>query len=200
MDTRLQAYLDGDLTLAQLPAELRAKAEAWDGLLEEVRNTSPAGAPLGFDARVLSALEAEHQSAWKRGIEWLFRPRLVTVRPAAALAAAAVAIVVLGFLGLREDGATADSLVYVQFVVDAPAAETVHLVGDFTEWRPNVALEDEDGDGVWSGRVPLRPGVHEYMFVIDGADWVTDPNAAGYQDDGFGQRNAIVAVSALDGT
>ncbi len=116
------------------------------------------------------------------------------------MAAAAVAIVVLGFLGLREDGATADSLVYVQFVVDAPAAETVHLVGDFTEWRPNVALEDEDGDGVWSGRVPLRPGVHEYMFVIDGADWVTDPNAAGYQDDGFGQRNAIVAVSALDGT
>ncbi len=199
MDSRLQAYLDGDLTLSQLPAELRAKAEAWDGLLEEVRATSAAGAPLGFDARVLSALDAEHQSAWQRGMGWLFRPRLVTVRPA-AVAAAAVAVVFLGFLGLREDGATADSLVYVQFVVDAPTAETVHLVGDFTEWRPNVALEDEDGDGVWSGRVPLRPGVHEYMFVIDGADWVTDPNAAGYQDDGFGQRNAIVAVSRLDGT
>ena len=27
-----------------------------------------------------------------------------------------------------------------------------------------------------------------------------DPNAAGYQDDGFGQRNALVAVSSLNGT
>ena len=200
MDTRLQAYLDGDLTLAQLPAELRAEAEAWDGLLEQVRATSVAGAPLGFDARVLSALEAEHRPAWQRVIGWLLRPRLVAVRPAVALAAATVAVVVLGFLGLRQDGAVADSRVYVQFVVDAPSAETVHVVGDFTEWRPTVELEDEDGDGVWSGRVPLRPGVHEYMFVIDGANWVTDPNAAGYQDDGFGQRNAIVAVTALDGT
>jgi hypothetical protein len=199
MDTRLQAYLDGDLTVAQLPAELRAEAEAWDSLLEEVRATSPAGAPQGFDARVLSTLNAEHRPAWQRWIAWLLRPRLVPVRPAAALAAAAVALVVLGFLGLQK-GAIADSRVYVQFVVDAPAAETVHLVGDFTEWRPTVELEDADGDGVWSGRVPLLPGVHEYMFVIDGADWVTDPNAAGYQDDGFGQRNAIVAVSTLNGT
>jgi hypothetical protein len=200
MDSRLQAYLDGDLPLEQLSPELRARAEEWDGLLEEIRATSPAGAPLGLDARVMAAVNQASKSALPGWIGWLLRPRMVPIPPAAALAAGAAIILVLGVFGLPDTGAIAESSVYVQFVVDAPAAETVHLVGDFTEWQPTVELEDADGDGVWSGRVPLRPGVHEYMFVIDGADWITDPNAAGYQDDGFGQRNAIVAVSTLNGT
>jgi len=197
MDSRLQAYLDGDLPLEELPAELRARAVEWDGLLEEIRVAAPAGAPLGLDARVLAAVESDRTSAVPRWLVWLLRPRMVPVPPAAVLAAAAI-VLVLGLVGLPDGSAIADSRVYVQFIVDAPAAETVHLVGDFTEWQPTVELEDADGDGVWSGRVPLQPGVHEYMFVIDGADWITDPNAAGYQDDGFGQQNAIVAVSTLN--
>ena len=56
MDSRLQAYLDGDLPLDGLPAELRATAAEWDGLLDEIRATSPAGAPLGLDTRVLSEI------------------------------------------------------------------------------------------------------------------------------------------------
>jgi hypothetical protein len=198
MDSRLQAYLDGDLTLDGLPAELRATAEEWEGLLEEIRDTSPTGAPLGLDARVMASLEVDRGSrpAW---LAWLLRPRMVPVPPAALLAAAAAIILVLGLIGLPDSGSISESRVYVQFVVDAPTAETVHLVGDFTEWQPTVELEDADGDGVWSGRVPLLPGVHEYMFVIDGADWVTDPHAVSYQDDGFGQQNAIVAVSAVNG-
>jgi hypothetical protein len=199
MDSRLQAYLDGDLPLDGLPAELRATAAEWDGLLDEIRATSPAGAPLGLDTRVVAAIEASRAASRPRWLAWLLRPRMIPVPPAAVLAAAAIVLVV-SLVGLPGGSAVDEALVYVQFVVDAPAAETVHLVGDFTEWQPTVELEDADGDGVWSGRVPLLPGVHEYMFVIDGADWVTDPNAASYQDDGFGQQNAIVAVSTLNGT
>ena len=200
MDSRLQAYLDGDLPLEGLPAELRARAAEWDGLLDEIRAASPEGAPLGLDTRVVAAIEANRAATRSGWLVWLLRPRMVPVPPAAVLAAAAAIVLVVSLLGLPRGGAIAESLVYVQFVVDAPAAETVHLVGDFTEWQPTVELEDADGDGMWSGRVPLLPGVHEYMFVIDGADWVTDPNATSYQDDGFGQRNAIVAVSTLNGT
>lgn len=199
MDSRLQAYLDGDLPLEGLPAELRARAAEWDGLLDDIRSASPAGAPLGLDARVVAAIEANRPAARPGWLVWLLRPRMIPVPPAAVLAAAAAIVLVVSLFGLPRGGAIAESVVYVQFVVDAPAAETVHLVGDFTEWQPTVELEDADGDGVWSGRVPLLPGVHEYMFVIDGADWVTDPNATSYQDDGFGQQNAIVAVSTLNG-
>ena len=200
MDNRLQAYLDGELPLEQLPAELRREAAAWDALLADIKHTAPAGAPLGLDARVLAAVGDEGRRSRPLWLEWLLRPRMVPVPPAAALAAAALVLAVIVTRGPSDDGATAEPRVYVQFVVDAPAAETVHLVGDFNEWQPTVELEDPDGDGVWTGRVPLQPGVHEYMFVIDDADWITDPNAASYQDDGFGQRNAVIAVSSLNET
>lgn len=200
MDSRLQDYLDGDLPLEQLPVELRREAATWDALLDDIRRTAPAGAPMGLDARVLAAVADRGRRSRPRWLEWLLRPRMVPVPPAAALAAAALVFAVISTLGPSDDGATGEQQVYVQFIVDVPAAETVHLVGDFNEWQPTVELEDPDGDGVWVGRISLQPGVHQYMFVIDGADWITDPNAVSYQDDGFGQRNAVVAISSLNGT
>lgn len=203
MDSRLQAYLDGELALEELPVDLRRDAEAWNALLDDVRRTAPAGAPAGLETRVAGALSAGKggRPGW---LDWLLRPRPVPVSPAVALAAAVlVLLAVLGPLAWRAgwpgDRAT-EGRVYVQFIVEARAAETVHLVGDFNEWEPTVALEDPDGDGVWTGRVALQPGVHQYMFVVDGANWITDPNAASYRDDGFGQRNAVVAVTPINGT
>lgn len=85
-------------------------------------------------------------------------------------------------------------LVSVQFSLQAPDASTVQVAGDFSNWEPVTRLQDPDGDGVWTGRVTLRPGVHEYMFVVDGTRWVTDPRAERYTDDGFGHRNAVLAL------
>ncbi len=86
-------------------------------------------------------------------------------------------------------------VVYVQFVLEAPGARSVAVAGDFTGWDASQPLEDPDGDGVWTGRVAVRPGVHSYMFVIDGSTWVTDPHAERYTADGFGNRNAVLAVA-----
>ena len=86
----------------------------------------------------------------------------------------------------------------MQFVLEAPTATSVAVAGDFSGWEPSFALEDLDGDGVWSGRVPVEPGVYTYMFLIDGTQWQTDPRANRYQDDGFGSRNAVLAVGASD--
>ncbi|NND83944.1 MAG: hypothetical protein HKN46_02225, partial [Acidimicrobiia bacterium] len=101
--------------------------------------------------------------------------------------------------GVRPAGGGAtgvEAVVYVQFVLDAPGANSVAVAGDFSEWEPEYTLEDVDGDGVWTGRVPVRPGVHSYMFLIDGTEWQTDPRAERYSDDGFGNRNAVLAVTA----
>jgi 1,4-alpha-glucan branching enzyme len=70
----------------------------------------------------------------------------------------------------------------------------VAIAGDFTDWAPNLGMDDSDGDGIWTVRVPMKPGVHEYMFLIDGTRWVTDPNAERYEQDGYGHSNAILAV------
>lgn len=91
---------------------------------------------------------------------------------------------------------SSDGRVLVQFRLRAPDAESVAVAGDFTDWEPAYYLSDVDGDGVWTGRVPLRPGLHEYMFVVDGSEWVTDPGAERYVDDGFGHRNAVVTITS----
>ncbi|MCL7976447.1 MAG: glycogen-binding domain-containing protein [marine benthic group bacterium] len=216
IDLRIQAYLDGELRLEDLPLALRESAEEWDRLLAEVARSAPAGAPSGFDSRVVAAIRkagpapgvrnmdpSPDRPAW---LDWAIRPRSVRISPIAALGlAAALALVVLRpWTGVDMAPETEPDLlarsVYVQFVVQAEGAESVHLAGDFSEWQPAIALSDPDGDGVWSGRVPLEPGVHEYMFVIDGSEWISDPNAAVSRDDGFGRQNSLLAVTAISGT
>ena len=206
LDPRLQAYLDGELRLEDLPVELRDRAAGWDGLLDEFARSAPAGAPLGFDGRVMREIRsttrlASRVPAW---VEWAIRPRSIRVSPLAGLAVAATLVLAVvqpwSDRSSSSEEAQVAGRVYVQFLVEAGEAESVHLAGDFSDWQPTISLDDSDGDGVWSGRVPLEPGGHEYMFVIDGSEWVPDPNAAGSRDDGFGRRNSLLAVSSVSGT
>jgi hypothetical protein len=202
MDERLQAYLDGEIRLEDLPAELRPRAVEWDDLLARVRDTAPAGAPPGLEWRVLEGLRADGRPARPAWLAWLLRPRPLPVSPLAA--AGAIALVALAVLrpwaGPAPDGGAVAGRVHVQFVVEAPSARSVHLAGDFSDWEPGIELADPEGDGTWSARVPLEPGVHEYMFVIDGSRWIPDPNAIASTDDGFGRRNSLLAVAAPNGT
>ena len=158
-----------------------------------------------------------------RGLRWLFRPVRVALPPAVPVAAAAgLALwLLVGGEGVIEGSGSAErraadagspaaaassapspaergtgaARVYVEFTLEAPDAGEVAVAGDFTDWAPSVELHDHDGDGVWSGRVPLQPGIHEYMFVVDGQRWVTDPHAERYARDGFGNRNAVLTVA-----
>ena len=85
----------------------------------------------------------------------------------------------------------------MQFVFAAENAQSVAVAGDFNQWQPTTGeLRDADGDGVWTALVAVDPGLHKYMFVVDGEEWVTDPRADSYVDDGFGMRNALIAVAA----
>lgn len=214
MKDRVQRYLDGDLSPDALSSEERAEAEAWEALLEDVREVLPSSAPADLEARIVRSLadEPPHGTVeGKAGLwRWLTRPRPVPVSPltAAVAAAALVILLVRPWEGpesalppgggdpdvVAEEEAPAATRIYVEFILRAPEASSVSVAGDFNEWLPTL-LEDLDGDGVWSGRIRLEPGVHEYMFILDGATWVTDPNAERYAEDGFGNRNAVLAVA-----
>lgn len=210
MREELHRYLDGELTREELPGDLRGEAAAWETLLGEVERTAAAGAPAWLEGKVIralvdeprSALYGEARSAWRRAADWLTRPRVIRVAPAPAFAAFALLLVVAAFPWLRGSSpALADDTVYVQLFLEAPAASSVAIAGDFNGWSPTINLEDRDGDGVWSGRLAVSPGIYEYMFVLDGSRWVTDPHAEWYSDDGFGNRNAVLAIlSPASGT
>ena len=204
----LHRYLDGELELDQLPEEARAEiaseAASWDRLLDTYRTTYPgSSAPSWLEHRVMAEIEALREPGFlARAWGWLLRPRPVRLSPVTlGLAVASVAALLLLVRGRSPVptggvGVPAAAVVYVQFDLTAPQARSVSVGGDFDEWRGSYALEDPDGDGTWTGRVPVRPGLHAYMFLVDGSKWVTDPEAGHYTDDGFGNRNAVVAVTA----
>jgi len=199
MRPELQAYLDGEIGRHELPPELHAEADRWERLFSEMHRLDPQEAPVGLESAVLRSLKRRTQDAgWRRAIDWAVRPRSVRVSPLAGLAAAAaIAFLIILGRGAPEPSApetAAETTVYVQFLLEAPQARSVAIAGDFNEWQPEIYLEDPDGDGVWTGRIPMRPGVHHYMFVIDGSEWKTDPRAERYLDDGFGNRNAVLVV------
>jgi predicted carbohydrate-binding protein with CBM48 len=83
----------------------------------------------------------------------------------------------------------------VRFVLVAPYASRVSLVGDFNGWNPSTMPMRRSIDGrAWLLDVPLAPGRHVYSFVIDG-DLAPDPAAPRAGDDDFGVPSSVVLVS-----
>jgi hypothetical protein len=214
MKDDVRRHLDGDLPLSDLAEESRKEAESWKRLTAAFKVELPTSSmPSWLEDRVMHEIESLPEPGLARKwIAWAARPRPVRVSPLSlGLAAAAVATLFF-FRGALLDlpgpitqpgspetvaaGSTgAPVQVYVQFSLDAPGASSVAVTGDFDDWKGTHGLVDPDGDGVWTGRVPVRPGVHAYMFLVDGSTWLTDPRAERYTDDGFGNRNAVLAVA-----
>jgi hypothetical protein len=133
------------------------------------------------------------------GLRWIWTPRPIAVRPAMAGAFMLVLLVAVARPGQTPAPAAdpvatgAATPIYIQFRLDTPDASDVALAGTFTEWQPAYSLH-ESAPGVWTVTVPLEPGVHDYLFIVDGERWVPDP-AATPVDDGFGGTNSRLLLS-----
>lgn len=172
-----------------------------------------------FEERLLSATRAAVASGdapWQQSRSatrhrarrsWLTTPRQVGVSPLAGLAAAAVfaAVVVGATLSLSSGRRTATeravaatpspSQEVVRFVIVAPSASRVALVGDFNGWNAAATpLVRDVAGGAWTVTVSLAPGRYEYAFVVDGRAWVADPAAPIALEDDFGAPSSLLTV------
>jgi 1,4-alpha-glucan branching enzyme len=129
---------------------------------------------------------------------------MIQLSPLGGLAAAALLVaVLLGVIRIAgPDGSqpTADADVRsaagepTQFVLVAPEAASVAVVGDFNDWSFSATpLARQAGDGMWWVTLPLRPGRYRYAFVVDGTRWRSDPNAPAAEDE-FGRPNSVVTI------
>jgi len=83
----------------------------------------------------------------------------------------------------------------VRFHLAAPAARKVSLVADFNGWSTQkTMLSDPDGNGIWTVTVPLSSGRYHYRFLVNGEQWVMDPDATSFLADGFGGTNALLDI------
>jgi len=162
-----------------------------------------------FDSRVMGAVRKlpKHSrfGLWSR----LTTPRSVMVSPLSwGLAAAAVAVfAVMGTVNLAGDVSRTAAPLFsssakaqpqrVQFVLVAPDAKKVAVVGDFNGWDASHAAYQAQhrGGGVWSVTAPVPLGHHRYSFVVDDSLWMPDPTAPRATDNDFGVANSAIVVS-----
>lgn len=78
-----------------------------------------------------------------------------------------------------------------EIVVRAPAARSVEIAGDFTDWKP-VALRPW-GEGAWRALLPVPPGLRRLAVRIDGGEWQAPPGTRATRSE-FGGEVAEVVV------
>jgi hypothetical protein len=186
-----------------------------DPIAGAVRSYVRAGETPDLEDRVMREVRALplHRSragALHAAWTWLVSPRRVTIpmRPAYGLAVGLTAMLLFVFMGTGAPPATElavaeereASVVFVQFRLEAPEATAVQVAGTFSEWEPRHSLV-EVAPGVWTATVPVRAGVHEYAFVVDGQDWRVDPYAPQVNDSfgGVNNRLPVLATSITNG-
>lgn len=74
--------------------------------------------------------------------------------------------------------------------VRVPAARTVELGADFTDWHP-VALERTAPDE-WSVTLPIAPGTYRVNLRVNGGTWIAPPGLPRVRDDFAGVVGLLV--------
>jgi len=197
---------------------MRGIPESWiQRVVAELRR--PVRMDEEFDRNVMNVVRSmprHRYGKWARAL----RPRTITVRPVLTSIAAALVFAVALSTGhaigvLRASrAATPRSDVAVerivnghsatrrpvQFVLVAPSARKVQVVGDFNDWDASHEeyRAEHRGGGVWAVTAAVPEGHHRYSFVVDDSLWVADPTAARSLDDNFGMPNSALVVDGGD--
>ena len=82
----------------------------------------------------------------------------------------------------------------VGFHLHMPGAKSAAVAGTFNGWDLKRNLLQKDSNGGWKATVWLPPGRYEYRFVVDGAQWCSDPNARDSVPNQYGSTNSVVVV------
>lgn len=161
----------GDWEHARVRRRSRRRGAVW--LVAGLAATVAFAAGLGVGGFAGWRLRGE---SYRAAMEDLGLGRVPPIVPATATA---------GTLGVRQP---------VQFMLVAPAASRVALVGAFNDWDPIATPMARAPGGAWHVALPLAEGRHVYAFVVDGSAWVPDPQAPLAPERWFGSRNSVMLV------
>ena len=82
----------------------------------------------------------------------------------------------------------------LNFICNAPQAQSVSLIGDFNHWNPVAHPMKQQPDKAWIATIELRHGHHRYAFLVDG-QLTLDPRGQGITRNDKGDRVSLVPVS-----
>ncbi len=74
-------------------------------------------------------------------------------------------------------------------------ALSVALAGDFNDWNPSQFALTRQQNGIWRTEITmLPPGSYQYKFVVNGQQWLDDPNNGLKLSDGHGGYNSLLHI------
>lgn len=82
----------------------------------------------------------------------------------------------------------------VDFYFNLPGAKSAAVAGTFNGWDLSRTPLSKDASGGWKATIWLPPGRYEYRFVVDGAQWFSDPRAIEAVPNTFGSTNSVLMV------
>jgi hypothetical protein len=91
----------------------------------------------------------------------------------------------------RYDAIIRDGIVL--FRIRAEGAAALSVVGDWNGWSAGRDVMRKAGGGWWELTLRIRPGRHQYGYVVDG-EWISPPRAKIEVDDGFGGKNGLLVI------
>jgi Carbohydrate-binding module 48 (Isoamylase N-terminal domain) len=160
-------------------------------LLVEEGSGLRAEAPEGLASAVLSRRDAL-ATAPQAGRQEASRHPVLRWAP---FAAAAVLMIALGsFLAgyLAGGRGMSQQMVKVHLALEAPSAVQVAVVGDWNGWNPK-AQPMKRQDGKWEIILDLERGrSYQYQFLVNGKEWIPDPNNLVKVNNGFGGKNSLI--------
>jgi len=176
---------------------------AVDEIADELKR--PVRVDTAFEGRVMAAVRRlpvhRRLGLWARAL----RPRTLTLRPlpfgiGAMAAAAGLFVLMLPAVRAFDRQVVAPRTAAgrahaVQFVLVAPTARKVAVVGDFNDWdRDSAYAATHEGGGVWAVTARIPTGHHRYAFVVDDSLWMADPAASRVVDGDFGTTSSALVV------
>ena len=215
----LKLYIDNTLTFGEKQivekhlekcSECRAELKSLSATVRLIKSLPEVSTPPNFTEKLMSKIsqikEKERERiipAWQISLKNLWSTPRYRYSLVSILTVAVFCFFAFTFLfhpsvlpGQRETLAQVE----VTFTISGIEAKSVAVAGDFNGWNTSTnRLEDPEGDGIWTGKMYLKPGRYEYMLVIDNSKWVTDPNAKVYANDGFGSKNAVLYINDNSG-
>ena len=218
-----QLYIDDALTFGEKQlvekhlekcSACRAELKSLSATVKFIKSLPEVSTPPNFTEKLMSKISQIEEKdrervipAWQISLKKLWNAPKYRYGLATALTVAVFCFLAFTFLfnfsglpGQPGQNEAVAQQVEVTFTISGINANQIAVAGDFNGWNTSAnQLEDPDGDGIWTGKMYLKPGRYEYMLVVDDGKWVTDPNAKVYADDSFGSKNAVLFINNNSG-
>lgn len=81
----------------------------------------------------------------------------------------------------------------IEFHFQSDPGKNVFIAGMFNDWNPTKTKLKDKGGGLYTVKLQLESGAHEYKYIVDDI-WQIDPKNPEKLENTFGSINSVLIV------